>query len=184
MSRGCAWSAVTAADVDHECYDRRHALQERFQYGDKYDVILVTSRRDPGIPSTSENPQAARMAAAWAPVIERGTQVIALADNPRITETALACVANSSSTDESASSCSITSEEGFAPSDPMPAAVELAGAGAHLVDLSPHYCQDETCQLVIGHVIVYRDLHHITATFSRTLTPYLILEMSRVLVRN
>lgn len=184
VSRGCAWSAVTTADADHECYDRRQALQERFQFGDEYDVILVTSRRDPGISATAENPQAARMAAAWEPVIERGTQVIALADNPRITQTALDCVANSSSTDESASSCAITSKEGFAPNDPLPAAVELAGAGAHLVDLSPYYCQDETCPLVIGHVIVYRDLHHITATFSRTLTPYLIREMSRVLVRN
>ena len=32
--------------------------------------------------------------------------------------------------------------------------------------------------LVIGHVLVYRDSNHITATLSRTLAPYLIREMS------
>lgn len=68
----------------------------------------------------------------------------------------------------------MTRQEAYATSDPLPEAVRRAGAGASLVDLSGAYCVDGRCPLVIGHVLAYRDQTHITATFSKTLAPYLV----------
>ncbi|HEY3005387.1 MAG TPA: SGNH hydrolase domain-containing protein, partial [Kribbellaceae bacterium] len=46
-----------------------------------------------------------------------------------------------------------------------------AAAGAHFVDLRPWMCDQRTCPLVIGNVIVYRDTNHVTTTFAATLRP-------------
>ncbi|MET0928806.1 MAG: SGNH hydrolase domain-containing protein [Aeromicrobium sp.] len=42
-----------------------------------------------------------------------------------------------------------------------------------VVDLNPTLCGPETCPVVIGDVLVYRDTHHLTATAARWLYPYL-----------
>jgi hypothetical protein len=52
-----------------------------------------------------------------------------------------------------------------------PAAAAMKGA--HLIDLTSYYCNDTNCPAVIGHVVVYRDQDHLTATYARTLAPYL-----------
>ncbi|HRP70689.1 MAG TPA: SGNH hydrolase domain-containing protein, partial [Turneriella sp.] len=41
-----------------------------------------------------------------------------------------------------------------------------------LIDLSDIFCKKETCAAVIGNILVYRDRHHITDVFGKTLAPY------------
>lgn len=60
------------------------------------------------------------------------------------------------------------------PPDPLyDAAKTLDAPGVSTLDLSGYACTDETCPAVIGDVVVYFDASHLTATFSRTLAPYL-----------
>jgi hypothetical protein len=59
ISRGCVWSWVDSADAGDECYDRRHALQERFEQGEKYDVILVTANPIEDVTIATMSPGAA-----------------------------------------------------------------------------------------------------------------------------
>jgi peptidoglycan/LPS O-acetylase OafA/YrhL len=58
----------------------------------------------------------------------------------------------------------------------QPATVEnrpdLPG-NVHLLDLTNYVCGPEFCPTVIGNVLVYHDAHHLSATYSRTLAPYL-----------
>ena len=42
-----------------------------------------------------------------------------------------------------------------------------------MVDLTPVFCGPRTCLPVIGGVLVHKDAHHLTRTFSRTLGPLL-----------
>jgi hypothetical protein len=49
--------------------------------------------------------------------------------------------------------------------------------GATYVDMTRFYCQDGICPAVIGGVNVYRDKHHLTTTYTRTMTPYLEREL-------
>jgi peptidoglycan/LPS O-acetylase OafA/YrhL len=44
-------------------------------------------------------------------------------------------------------------------------------AGATLVDLTPWVCPWATCPVVLDGMIVYRDTHHLTATFAASLAP-------------
>jgi hypothetical protein len=45
--------------------------------------------------------------------------------------------------------------------------------GVRLVDPTPVVCPDEKCPSVIGDALVYRNGAHLTATYVRTLTPWL-----------
>jgi peptidoglycan/LPS O-acetylase OafA/YrhL len=57
-----------------------------------------------------------------------------------------------------------------------PAAVaerpDLPG-NVRLLDLTDYVCEVEFCPAVIGNVLVYHDAHHLSATYARTLAPYL-----------
>ncbi|KQY49814.1 acyltransferase family protein [Lysobacter sp. Root494] len=44
-------------------------------------------------------------------------------------------------------------------------------AGYRLVDFTDLFCRDGKCPAVIGNVFVYRDAHHVTATYMRTMAP-------------
>jgi peptidoglycan/LPS O-acetylase OafA/YrhL len=45
--------------------------------------------------------------------------------------------------------------------------------GATFIDPTPWLCRSEMCPAVVGRMLVYRDAHHLTATYARALAPYL-----------
>jgi peptidoglycan/LPS O-acetylase OafA/YrhL len=59
---------------------------------------------------------------------------------------------------------------GFPPVNPK-AADEVDGV--HLIDPTPMVCPEKQCPSVIGDALVYRNGAHLTATYVRTLTPWL-----------
>ncbi len=46
-------------------------------------------------------------------------------------------------------------------------------SGHHLIDVTAEICPGELCRAVIGNALVYRDKSHLTATFARTLSPWI-----------
>jgi hypothetical protein len=48
-----------------------------------------------------------------------------------------------------------------------------AAPKTHLIDLTAEICPSELCRAVIGNALVYRDKSHLTATFARTLSPWI-----------
>jgi peptidoglycan/LPS O-acetylase OafA/YrhL len=50
-------------------------------------------------------------------------------------------------------------------------------AGVSLIDPKPEVCLEKTCPAVIGDVLVYRNGAHLTATYVRTLTPWLAKQL-------
>ncbi|MEU0268497.1 acyltransferase family protein [Nocardioides sp. NPDC006303] len=182
VAKGGGWSVdvmvangggLVAPDAGDERRAYRKALLARLTGAEKYDVVLVTQRRSPSLAAGEPDPVVDDLVEAWRPVMKRGTKVVALADNPMLTSEAMTCLDGAESLAE-ATRCEMTREEAYATSDPLPEAVRRAGAGASLVDLSDAYCTAGRCPLVIGHVLAYRDQTHITATFSKTLAPYLV----------
>src|SRR5690606_7635026 len=49
---------------------------------------------------------------------------------------------------------------------------------ARLVDLTSAICGEQWCEPVVGNVVAWRDAHHMTATFARTLAPALARAMA------
>ena len=58
--------------------------------------------------------------------------------------------------------------------DPLTTAAERSGSDlVHRLDLNDYLCDADACPAIIGGVVTYADFNHMSATFSRTLAPYL-----------
>ena len=49
-----------------------------------------------------------------------------------------------------------------------------------LIDLSHFFCEAMICPPVIGGVLVYKDLTHITRAYGATMAPYVLRELRRL----
>ncbi len=173
VGRGCVW---LISDVKDECTARRTVIDERLTSGD-YDAVLVTARNADSYSDSTRSSLAQGYAQAWAGALSVGTQVIALTDNPLVPQASADCLATA--TEFTLETCAFAFDQDLVASDPLRAAA--AAAGVPTVDMIGAYCADASCPMVMGGVVVYRDLHHITATFSRTLAPYLAQRVDETL---
>lgn len=146
------------------------ALQETS--GDQYDLVITSERvarpaeGEPGSAQAGYESYLRKWAAA-------GTEVLILKDtpNPGATVGDVPDCLSTHGTDYAA--CSGTADEWKQPDPLTDAAVQLRLPTVATKNLDHFFCHNGRCQSVIGNVVVYFDAHHMTATYSRTLAPYL-----------
>lgn len=160
VGRGCVWQEPAPA----ECADHVEKLDAEFASG-AYDAVLVTAVNAAERDADARAAAAARYADAWRRAQDAGTPVVAVADNPRVPAAAQDCVA--AARELTAGTCAIPRADAALADDPL--RIAAAAVDAPLVDLSDAYCTDAACPMMLGGVLVYRDLHHLTASFSTTL---------------
>ncbi|MGB5946668.1 acyltransferase family protein [Paenisporosarcina sp.] len=102
------------------------------------------------------------------------TTVFALRDNPRMEEDPPMCV------EKNPDDCSVQRKDALSAIPPWENTENIPD-NVVFADMSEYFCDDDTCKPVIGNVLVYRDLHHITATYSRTLAPALEKHLMKAL---
>ena len=68
-----------------------------------------------------------------------------------------------------------TSRSEGAPNDVLALAAK-AESNVAFIDMNDDICGPEVCPAVVGNIIVWRDYHHLTATYSLALAPYLALK--------
>lgn len=100
----------------------------------------------------------------------QGIRVGVIRDNPRPVWDVPTCVLQSGADSEMCSRPRAITLESQA--DPLFTAAEK-NAEVSALDLTRHYCTAEKCPAVIGNVLVYRDGDHLTASYAKTLAPYL-----------
>lgn len=106
-------------------------------------------------------------------------QIIVIRDTPRSNRTVLPCLERLD-VDEQLEPGACAVPRSFAlPTDPLVVAASRRPERATVIDLSPVFCDAQTCKPVIGHVLVHGDSTHLTETFSRTLAPILADELDR-----
>lgn len=166
---GCRWF-VPVSEVRY-CRDSLPAIQQRVTSGE-FDAILTTSRR-------GTTTVAADHAAVMREAVAVGVRVVVVADNPEANRDAVECVGRIWF--DVADGCGTRQADAFDAPDPVAEAGRSVD-GVDVVDLTRYYCMDGYCQSVIGDVVVYRDAGgHVTATWARTLSPYLVAEVQRAL---
>lgn len=107
----------------------------------------------------------------WAEGLEQsigriGAPVVILGDVPDLGDPAPPCL---SAHLDDALSCAVTRAQG---TDYPTRAAELdvsLATGTPYLDLTDWFCTVELCPAIIGNVLVYRDAHHLTATYSEML---------------
>ncbi len=149
----------------------------------KPDVVFTSSRAQ-AAPYGIDDEEEAREAVAegmsqlWRELDEAGIAVVVLRDTPTTRSRIVECV-DLHSPDVQA--CVRERDTALKGEDPQVIAAEESGVEAPVVDLSDRFCLDDVCPAVIGNVLVYRDSHHITATYSRLLAEDLAERIEDVL---
>jgi peptidoglycan/LPS O-acetylase OafA/YrhL len=128
-------------------------------------VLIVSNRWFPVMADRDNEPE--RQGAAMARLIERiDAPVGIIVDTPRSEADAPACLARHPDAIERCTT-SRTAAFGWRHLRRETEAARLSGAD--IIDLSEAACPVDPCPLVIGDVLVYRDNHHLTATFAASL---------------
>jgi hypothetical protein len=185
--RGCYWTAaVQLQDVQSlvsDCEAWKRNLNAYLMQHSEYDAIITTY--DYGLstvmaPSGMSQDQAIvdGLVRAWKPLAARGTKIIAINDNPQAGSGHADCVVKYRLA--AAQACAVPRSDALGAFNGLRPAV-TATAGARFVDLTDYYCTQVNCPAVIGNVVVYRDRDHLTATYVRTLAPYLGAALAKAL---
>ncbi len=185
---GCYW---TTAELDHEgrpadqranCERWNSELAERLQQPGAFDAVITTHATadtlEPRPNTTNEQTAVQGMAEAWQTQTPADVPVVAVLDNPRVKDTNTPCVERFGKTDPDR--CATPREWALRKFDGSAEAVDLVDK-ASLIDMTDFYCGRKTCPAVIGGVMVNRDLSHLTATYVKTLAPYMGREVAAAL---
>ena len=177
--RGCYWTAaVQVQDVQSlvsDCEAWKRNLNSYLLQHTEYDAVITTY--DYGLSTVVAPAGMAQgeavvdgLVRAWKPLVARGTPILAINDNPQAGAGHADCVVKYGLA--AAQVCAVPRDVALGAFNGLRPAVEQS-AGARYVDLTSFYCNAVDCPAVIGHVVVYRDRDHLTATYVRTLAPYL-----------
>lgn len=170
-------AALSAGDENgrQACDDWRAAALDRVSSSTPLDAILVTrsSTATSAFPRAGETPDEAQvqgLVEAWQSRGRPEVPIIAILDNPTMPAETYSCL--EAAGPASAGQCAAPRAEVLR-HDLQRDAAELV-PNVHVLDLTSHFCGAERCEAVVGGAVVYRpDGNHITATFARTLAPYI-----------
>ena len=170
----CSWTRDPMAHPDRQrvdsCQSWKGSLQ-RWLVAESSSIDLIVTTGYASVNSGSPEQQVASMQAVWAPVADLGVPIVAVPDNPVPAKGAMTCLerANEIRPD----TCATSQKAALSRFDAFRATAGTV-KGSMLLDLTPYYCRDGGCPAVIGGVTVYRDPHHLTVTYARTLAPYVL----------
>ena len=103
------------------------------------------------------------------------TDIFAVRDNPRMKFDPTLCLDDSTVED-----CSVPRSEALAAVAPWENTEGIPG-NVTFADMSEYFCTDDLCSPVVGNVLVYRDNHHLTTLYSKTMGPALKEHLEPVL---
>ena len=156
------------AEVERSCATWNDSLAETLAAQPEALDMVVLSHSAAGDNYGSDQDAIDGYRAAWEPLVERGTEVVVIRDVPRMEEGTNRCIADTAGAD---AACDRPENEAVLDDLMVEAAEDQPGVT--VIDMNDFFCRDGSCTPVAGGVVGYRDSHHITATYSATLAPYL-----------
>ncbi|GAB2662538.1 acyltransferase family protein [Arenimonas aestuarii] len=167
---GCA---ITAKDIDLrgrsyvECTEWSRQLLETLVKS-KPALVVLSRYREPLLYAAATREESDLLAVEMYSELLRemrlaGLRVVVIRDTPKMTRDPLECLAE-------AGSCSVSRTEAMQGMDPLAIAAERE---ASVIDMTDAICLQDRCDYVVGNILVWRDTHHLTATYSRTTAPIL-----------
>lgn len=169
---GCASGFATHALDGHayEACDRWRAAVLGELAADPPELVVVASYSWERMPDDVDADEAWRSGLGEIVDALPQTRIAFLADTPRFDAEPIECLAENL---ESALDCAVPAAEALGGPGTDAMAAVAADSHAELVDLNDYLCLDldgeSVCPAIIGRHTVYRDQHHLTATYAREL---------------
>jgi peptidoglycan/LPS O-acetylase OafA/YrhL len=184
MKGSCPLTRATRSDMPAQqaagCRRWNDAAQRWLaQHPEVSQVFVSSSSMNQVVPDPGRSWQQTAVAgyrAAWQRLPATIGRVVVLRDIPRPRSDVVTCSEIAVRQHRDVSSCGRKAHLAIL-DDPEALAARGAstpGRAVDVIDLNRFFCADDLCSPGIGGAFVYRDAHHMTATFSRTLAPYLL----------
>ncbi len=164
-------SAAWASSKNASCSRWREAVVTTFRENPP-DVIVLANHLGPS-PGKDPSVQRDDWIDGLSKLYDRlpaSSRIVTLADTPEFASSPVLCL---SSHLEEADECALPRSEALNPAIREAQRHVADERGGLVVDLTDYVCNVTSCPAVIGSTLVYSDEHHMTATFSRTLTAVL-----------
>ncbi len=163
------------------CTDWVHRTSAKVRAG-HYDLVIMTNRVSvPAVGETKASSQplyAAAYQGQLAALRAAHERVLVLRDTPAPGQSVPDCLAAHS---DDYGACD-GSRKTWVPPEPVTTAVAaLKDPSIVEADLTRYICEPTRCRAVVGGVVVYFDATHLTATYAKTLAPYLRPYIERAL---
>ncbi|GAD81767.1 acyltransferase [Nocardia asteroides NBRC 15531] len=169
--------ALYRGEPNPDCRDWSAEVIDRLGV-DRPDWVFTTGTRprDEGGDETPDD-----YLAVWSALSDRGLNVVAVRDTPWLRRGAVRYKA----TDCLAAggdrvTCGMRREEALAPVNPA-LAPSSAFPSVFPIDLSDAVCEPTLCSVAEGNILIYHDEHHLTASYSRSLSGALGRELQPIL---
>ncbi|GEK86221.1 acyltransferase family protein [Microbacterium aerolatum] len=111
-------------------------------------------------------------------IVKIEAPVAVIADTPDLRATPAVCLSGRL---HDAEACGLPRDAALQSPTRAATADAAQGAGVPYLDFTDYFCSASRCEPIIGSTLVYRDAHHITATFSEKLGPPLATRLAEVL---
>ena len=187
-------SACATADIDiwtdivkrtyEECNRWREAALERMAI-ERPDLVVVSASRGYKAMVDGMAVPIAKVRDLWDAAAGRTLErlvalarhVVVIGDTPRAQADPPVCL---SANLDDASACTIPFASAVKPDWTAGEAAVASGAGAEFIDPTAWVCQTDPCPAVIGRLLVFRDQHHLTATYARALAERLYARLPQI----
>jgi peptidoglycan/LPS O-acetylase OafA/YrhL len=130
----------------------------------------VVSAAHPKYGSAARADVGAGIATYWTQLENAGIPVVAIKETPELHGDVPDCVA-SHPTDYSV--CGEARSQSIVADPPSSYAEAKVQGKVPMIDMNSDICGPQTCEPVVGNVLVYLDYHHMTSAFGQTLAPFL-----------
>ena len=190
---GCLLS--TAHELLHEgirgaCGGWHRAVLRWFRGHPEVSTLFVSQSTDtPVVPPAGSSVDAAKIAgyrALWTRLPRTVKRVIVIRDTPLTADATVACLrdAVAARAVDPGLACPQPRAASLRRDPAVAAARALRAPRYRTIDLSEYFCDRSSCYSVVGGVRVFDDtIGHITSTYSRSLGPYLLREVRRIMRR-
>jgi hypothetical protein len=140
------------------------------------DVVFTTSTRRRDVKKKSVEYIPEGYLSHWERLAKDGISVLAIRDSARTKPDVPDCI---EANRQNIAKCAVPREQLFDAVDPA-SLLDPKPGNVAFIDLTDRFCDDKLCYPVGGNVLVYRDTHHITIEYSRSLAAPLGMRMRQV----
>ena len=175
----CPFSEATkklAEPTFSECRDWVRKLPGYFRQHPEIDTIFVVGITGGSVAvppgRTMFEAKVNGVRKAWRLLPDTIKHIVVIRDTPRIAGDTVDCVDRQIAAGERADIACAVPRKYAVEADPQAVAARISGSPRmQVIDLTDRFCSERLCFPVIGGALVFKDLHHFTLVWARTLGP-------------
>jgi peptidoglycan/LPS O-acetylase OafA/YrhL len=164
------------------CHDWGAAVLHSMLADVRPNVVITSDYPDvatPGHPKVGPPADAeigAGMVPYWTKLQNRGIAVIGIRESPIVGIAIPECLSRNHG---SPVNCAVPTKTAVRKHPPVVVASQAMAGKVPVIDMNSLICAAQTCDPIVGNVLVYQDGHHLTATYAQTLTSYLATKLGK-----